>query len=58
MSYKNDHPSETEDKSYIDTENDEQTMLDICESDEDDKDQNEDELEMIRPKIELDVTQV
>ena len=30
MSYKNDHPSETEeDKSYIDTENDEQTMLDI-----------------------------
>ena len=46
-----------QEKSSIITDSDEQTMLNMADSDSGEEDQNEDELEKLRPQIELDVTQ-
>lgn len=46
-----------QEKSSIITDSDEQTMLNMADSDSGEEDQNEDELEKLRPQIELDITQ-
>lgn len=48
--------NEFQEKSDLITESDEQTELDIEQTDDEDKDQNEEELEKLRPQIELDST--
>ena len=46
-----------QEKSSIITDSDEQTMLDMAGSESGEEDQNEEELEKLRPQIELDITQ-
>lgn len=46
-----------QEKSDFITESDEQTELDIEQTDDEDMDQNEEELEKLRPQIELDISQ-